>query len=104
MSGQGIWQKLAESEARLHLIVELIDLEVGFPDVKEFCLDLEARHRSTVLGKLREQGKNSPEWQIVRACVNLKMIDEKMINSRLDTLPGSRLRKPMARAVGSQEI
>ena len=59
---EGIWQKLAESEARLHLMVEMIDLEVGFPDVEEFCLDLEAKHRSTVIGKLREQGKSSPEW------------------------------------------
>ena len=60
-------------------------MEVGFPDVEEFCLDLEAKHRSTVLGKLREQGKSSPEWQIVRACMNLKMIDEKMTNSSLET-------------------
>ena len=66
-------------------MVELIDLEVGFPDVEEFCLDLEAKHRSTVIGKLCEQGKSSPEWQIVRACMNLKMINEKMTNSSLES-------------------
>ena len=31
-----IWVKLAESEARLHLMVELGYLEVGFPDVENF--------------------------------------------------------------------
>ena len=31
-----IWRKLAESEARLHLMVELGHLEVGFPDVENF--------------------------------------------------------------------
>ena len=36
------WKKLAESEARLHLMVELGELEVGFPDVEQFCLDLES--------------------------------------------------------------
>ena len=37
------WRKLAESEARLHLMVELGHLEVGFPDVENFCLDLEGK-------------------------------------------------------------
>ena len=30
------WKKLAESEARLHLMVELGELEVGFLDVEQF--------------------------------------------------------------------
>ena len=33
---EDIWRKLAESEARLHLMVELGELEVGFPDVEQF--------------------------------------------------------------------
>ena len=34
------WRKLAESEARLHLMVELGQLEVGFPDVENFWMGL----------------------------------------------------------------
>ena len=33
------WRRLAESEARLHLMVELGYMEVGFPDVENFCLE-----------------------------------------------------------------
>jgi hypothetical protein len=36
---QDIWRKLAESEAQPHLIVELGYLEVGFPDIENFCLE-----------------------------------------------------------------
>ena len=64
-----IWTKLAESEARLHLMVELGHLEVGFPDVENFCLDLEAKYRSEVIGGLRDNGKSSPEWKIVKLCM-----------------------------------
>jgi hypothetical protein len=42
-TAEEIWRKLAESEARLHLMVELGKFEVGFPDVKQFCLDLESK-------------------------------------------------------------
>jgi hypothetical protein len=58
---QDIWQKLAESEARLHLMVELGYLEVGFPDVENFCLDLESKYRNTVQGDSREKRKKCPE-------------------------------------------
>ena len=51
-----IWIKLAESEARLHLMMELDDLEVGFPDVEQFCLELESKYKATVTGDLRERG------------------------------------------------
>ena len=83
-TAEEIWRKLAESEARLHLMVELRELEVGFPDVEQFCLDLEGKYRSTVTGGLREKGKGSPEWQIVRLCMNLKMIDERKTYSKLE--------------------
>ena len=63
-----IWLKLAESEARLHLMVELGYMEVGFPDVENFCLDLEGKYRSKVIGGLRDNGKESPEWKIVKLC------------------------------------
>jgi hypothetical protein len=66
------WCKLAESEARLHLIMELIKIKVGFPDVEEFCLDLESKYRSTATGSLREKGESSPEWQIVKTCMTLR--------------------------------
>ena len=39
-----IWQNLAESEARLHLMVELGDMEVGFPDVEHFYMELESNY------------------------------------------------------------
>ena len=45
-----IWLKLAESEARLHLMVELGYMEVGFPDVENFCLELESKYRTHVIG------------------------------------------------------
>ena len=79
-----IWLKLAESEARLHLMVELGYLEVGFPDVENFCLDLEGKYRSKVIGGLRDNGKNSPEWKIVKLCMELKMIDERNTNCPLE--------------------
>ena len=75
-----IWVKLAESEARLHLMMELGDLEVGFPDVEQFCLDLESKYRATVTGDLRERGVKSPEWQVVKLCMKLKVIDKRKLN------------------------
>ena len=65
---EDIWRKLAENEARLHLMVRLGKREVGFPDVEQFCLDLESKYRATVTGDLRENGRKSPEWQIVKLC------------------------------------
>ena len=79
------WCKLAESEARLHLMVELMDLQVGFPDVEQFCLELESKYRSTATGELKDKGVNSPEWQVVKLCMELKMIDERKHNSKLVT-------------------
>ena len=86
MIERATWCKLAESEARLHLIVELLKIKVGFPDVEEFCLEVESKYRSTATGSLRERGENSPEWQIVKICMNLKLIDERKKNSELVTL------------------
>ena len=83
-TAEEVWVKLAESEARMHLMVELGHIQVGFPDVEQFCLDLEGKYRSTVTGGLREKGKGSPEWQIVRLCMNLKMIDERKTHSKLE--------------------
>ena len=71
-----IWSKMAESEARLHLMTDLLRYKVGFPDVEQFCLDLESKYRATATGSLREKGENSPEWQVVKVCMNLKIIDE----------------------------
>ena len=79
------WKKLGESEARLHLMVELGYLELGFPDVENFCMDLESKYRATVTGELREKGKKSPEWKIVKLCMELKMIDERKVNARLES-------------------
>ena len=36
-TAEEVWVKLAESEARMHLMVELGHLQVGFPDVEKFC-------------------------------------------------------------------
>ena len=77
--------KLGESEARLHLMVELGHLEVGFPDLENFCLELESKYRSTVFGDLRDKGRDSLEWKIVKLCMELKMIDERKVNSQLET-------------------
>ena len=89
MSGQDkriaedIWKKVAESEARICLMVELGELQVGFPDVEQFCLDLERKYRATASGDLREKGAKSLEWQVVKACMQLKMIDERKVNKEL---------------------
>ena len=80
---EDIWRKLAESEARIHLMMELGDLKVGFPDVEEFCLDLERKYRATATGDLRDRGEKSPEWQVVKVCMQLKMIDEKKVSNDL---------------------
>ena len=79
------WRKLAASEARLNLMVELGHLEVGFPDVENFCLELESKYRAKVDGELREKGTTSPEWKIVKLCMELKMLDERRLNSDLET-------------------
>ena len=81
-----VWRKLGESEARLHLLVELGYIEVGFPDVEKFCLELESKYRATVTGELRDKGRGSPEWQIVRLCMKLKMIDERKMNAKLESM------------------
>ena len=73
-TAEEVWVKLAESEARMHLMVELGYLEVGFLDVENFCLDLEGKYRSR---ELRDKGKKSQEWKIVKLCMSLKMIDER---------------------------
>ena len=59
-----IWLKLAESEARLHLMVELGYMEVGFPDVENFCLELESMYRTQVIVGLKDNGRDSPEWKV----------------------------------------
>ena len=87
------WRKLAESEARFHLMVELGNLEVGFPDVENFCLDLESNYRSTVQGELRDKGKKCPEYRIVKLCMNLKMIDELRVKGRLESNRYKEIRK-----------
>ena len=69
---QDIWRKLADSEARLHLMVELGYLEVGFPDVENFCLDLESKYRDKVQGELREKGKKCLEYRIVNCVWTLR--------------------------------
>ena len=65
---------------------DLGELEVGFPDVEQFCLDLEGKYRTTVTGGLGEKGKGSPEWKIVRLCMELKMIDERKTKSKLESM------------------
>ena len=80
---EDVWKKLAESEARIHLMVELGELKVGFPDVEEFCLELEEKYRATATGDLRDRGDKSPEWQVVKACMRLKMIDEHKVSGEL---------------------
>ena len=78
-----VWCKLAESEARLHLMMELMDLKIGFPDVEEFCLELESRYKATATENLREKGESSLEWKVVKACMDLKVIDERKLNASL---------------------
>ena len=82
-TAEEVWVKLAESEARMHLMVELGHLQVGFPDVEEFCLELETKYRATASGELRVKGVKSPEWQVVKVAMKLKMIDEKKVSEEL---------------------
>ena len=46
---------------------------------------MEEKYRATVTGELREKGKKSPESKIVKLCMDLKMIDERKVNARLET-------------------
>ena len=80
---EGIWTKMAESEARMYLMVELGEQKVGFPDVEQFCLDLERKYRATASGDLEAKGCKSTEWQVVKAAMKLKMIDEKRVYDEL---------------------
>ena len=36
------------------------------------------------MGELKEEGSNSPEWKIVKLCMNLKLIDARKVNSKLE--------------------
>ena len=51
--------------------------------MEQFCLELESKYRATVTGDLRENGVKSPEWQVVKLCMKLKMIDERRVSSDL---------------------
>ena len=82
-TAEEVWRKMAESEARMHLMVELGHIQVGFPDVEQFCLDLETKYRATASGELREKGGKSPEWQVVKVAMKLKLIDEKRVSEEL---------------------
>ena len=82
-TAEEVWVKLAESEARMHLMVELGHIQVGFPDVEKFCLELESKYRATASGELRAKGSKSPEWQVVKVAMKLKMIDEKKVSEEL---------------------
>ena len=94
-----VWVKMAQSEARMHLMVELGELKVGFPDVEQFCLELEKKYRATAVGDLREKGSKSPEWQVVKVAMRLKMIDEKKVNDDLLTMK-YKFRKMIEREYG----
>ena len=39
----------------------------------------------TVIGDLKDKGRDSLEWKIVKLCMELKMIDERKVNSQLET-------------------
>ena len=38
---------------------------------------------SSATGDLSDKGVKSPEWQVVRVCMRLKMIDEKRVSNEL---------------------
>ena len=80
-------------------MMELVKIKVGFPDIEEFCLELESKYRSTATGSLKDKGDKSPEWQIVKVCMNLKLVDERKTNSELVSLRYN-LRKKLENALG----
>ena len=73
------WGDLAASECRLHLMVELMKLKVGFADVEEFSLSLNYKYKS-------ESFKNNSEMhegKIVKAAMECKILDETIYNSEI---------------------
>ena len=69
-----LWEDLATTEMRLHLMSELINTKVGLADVEEFNLGL----KGNLKNKIDEKYCEMQESKIIKAALKIKMHDEQI--------------------------
>ena len=74
-----LWQNLATTEMRLHLMSELLNLKVGLADIEEFNLGL----KGTLKNKISTKYCEMQEHKIVKAAMKTKMHDEQITKRKL---------------------
>ena len=74
-----LWEDLATTEMRLHLMSELLNIKVGLADIEEFNLDLKGNLKNKIDAKYCEM----QESKIIKAALKLKMHDEQITKRKL---------------------
>ena len=74
-----LWEDLATTEMRLHLMSELLSIKVGLADIEEFNLDLKGNLKNKIDAKYCEM----QESKIIKAALKLKMHDEQITKRKL---------------------
>ena len=74
-----LWEELATTEERLHLMSELIKIKVGLADIEEFNLGLKGNLKNKISTKYCEM----QECKIVKAAMKVKMHDELITKRKL---------------------
>ena len=74
-----LWEDLATTEMRLHLMSELLNIKVGLADIEEFNLGLKGNLRNKISTKFCEM----QESKIVKAAMKVKMHDEQITRRNL---------------------
>ena len=75
-----VWRDLAASEARLTMMRELLECEVGLADIEEFGLDLHNKLRSE---DFKEKSGENNSRRLVKVTLEIKMRDERKISENL---------------------
>ena len=74
-----LWEDLATTEMRLHLMTELLNTKVGLADIEEFNLGLKGNLKNKIDAKYCE----IQESKIIKAALKVKMHDEQITMRKL---------------------
>jgi hypothetical protein len=93
------WEDLAASEMRMHLMVELGKIDVGFADIEEFNLGLTDKFRSRAF---RERGGKGEILciKVVKAAMEAKLRDKQLTSKELNK-ERDRRRSKIAKKLGN---
>ena len=69
----------AANESRMHMMVELLKVKVGFADIEEFSLGLNYKCRA----KSESDNGGQIEWKVIRTAMESKLIDARKIDKSL---------------------